>query len=83
MTYQESMIVKEPLLGIVSLLLAVVLALTLREGFAKLIKPEQSRPVPGEGRRLEGALRSGALDFEQYRERIVIAPPPGDGRLAC
>jgi hypothetical protein len=66
------MIVKEPVLGILSLLLAVLLALTLREGVAEFTKPEQSRHVPGEGQRLEGALRAGALEFEQYRERIVI-----------
>lgn len=75
MTNQEPMIAKESLLGILGLLLAVLLALALREGFAELIKSEPSRPASSEGQRLEGALRIGALEFEQYRERIVIGQP--------
>jgi hypothetical protein len=75
MSYQEPKIVKEPMLGIVGLLLAILLSIILRDGFAELTKPEPPRPASGEGQRLEAALRAGALEFEQYRERIVIEQP--------
>lgn len=72
MTYKEQTLTKESMLGILGLLLAVLLALALRERFVKLAKPGQSRLAPGEIQRLEGALRRGHGEFEQYRDRIVI-----------
>ena len=75
MTYKEMTLTKESMLGILGLLLAVLLALALREGFVKLAKPGQPRLAPGEIQRLEGALRMGHWEFEQYRDRIVIEQP--------
>lgn len=73
--YKELTLTKESMLGILGLLLAVLLALALRERFVKLAKPGQLRLAPGEIQRLEGALRTGHWEFEQYRDRIVIEQP--------
>jgi len=75
MRYQELTLTKESTLGILGLLLAILLALALREGFVKLTKPGQSHLAPGAIQRLEGALRTGHGEFEQYRDRIVIEQP--------
>ncbi len=48
-----------------------LLAITLWKGFAELARHEQSsREQP-----LAGAMRVGALEFDEYRERIVIEQP--------
>jgi hypothetical protein len=73
--YKELTLTKESMLGILGLLLAILLALALRERFVKLAKPGQARLAPGEIQRLEGALRTGHWEFEQYRDRIVIEQP--------
>lgn len=75
MSYRKLLIVKEPLLGILLYLFAGLLAITLWKGFAELARLDQSRPAPGLEQRLEGALRAGALEFDEYRERIVIEQP--------
>lgn len=75
MRYQELTLSKESMLGILGLMLAILLALALREGFVKLNKPGSSHFAPGEIHRLEGALRTGHGEFEQYRDRIVIERP--------
>jgi len=40
-----------------------------------LARLDQPRPSPAVEQRLEGALRAGVLEFDEYRERIVIEPP--------
>lgn len=72
---KELTFTKESMLGILGLLLAILLALALRERFEKLAKPGQLRLAPGEILRLEGALRTEPWEFEQYRGRIVIEQP--------
>ena len=72
MSYRGPTIVKEPALGILLYLFAGLLATILWKGFAELAKLDLSRPSPGVEQRLEGALRAGALEFDEYRERIVI-----------
>ncbi|MGH9852061.1 MAG: hypothetical protein ACREBD_19670 [Blastocatellia bacterium] len=69
------MIVKEPMLGIMFYLLACLLVVVLGTGLVELTRLDQSRPSSGGEQPLEGALRAGALEFEQHRERIVIEQP--------
>jgi hypothetical protein len=88
MSYRGPTIVKEPALGILLYLFAGLLAITLWKGFAELARLDRSRPSPGVEQRLEGALRVGAQEFDEYRERIVIehplaiVAPRGDSDLA-
>lgn len=75
MSYRKLLIVKEPMLGMMIYLLAGLLAIVIWKGLAELARLDQSRPSPGVEQRLEGALRVGALEFDEYRERIVIEQP--------
>lgn len=70
MTHQELTLTKESTLGLLGLLLAILLALALREGFVKLTKLGQARLAPGEVQRLEGALHAGQV--KEHLDRIVI-----------
>lgn len=75
MSYRKLLIVKEPMLGILLYLFAGLLAVTLWKGLTELARLDQSRPTSGEEQTLAGALRAGALEFDEYRERIVIEHP--------
>lgn len=75
MSYRKLLIVKEPMLGMLIYLLAGLLAIVIWKGLAELAKLDQARLSSGEGQRLEGALRAGALEFDKYHERIVIEQP--------
>jgi hypothetical protein len=75
MSYRGPTIVKEPALGILLYLFAGLLAITIWKGFAELARLDRSRPSPGVEQRLEGALRAGALEFDEYGARIVIEQP--------
>lgn len=56
-------------------LFAGLLAVALWTGLAELVKLDQARRLTGEELLPAGALRAGAAEFEQYRERIVIGEP--------
>jgi len=56
-------------------LMALLLAITLKNRYVESARPDRSRPSPGVEHRLEGALRVGAVEFDKYRERIVIEQP--------
>jgi hypothetical protein len=71
MSYRKPTIVKEPALGMLLYLFVGLLAITLWKGFAELARHEQS----SQQQPLAGALRAGALEFDEYRDRIVIGQP--------
>ena len=75
MSYRKLLIVKEPMLGMMIYLLAGLLAIVIWKGLAELARLDQSCRLPGVEQRLEGALRAGALEFDEYYERIVIEQP--------
>jgi hypothetical protein len=75
MSYRALTIVKEPVLGFLFCLLALLLVISLKFGSKELPRFDQPGPSPGVEQRLEGALRAGTLEFDEYRERIVIEQP--------
>ena len=75
MSYRGPTIVNEPALGTLFCLIALLLAISLRNGFVESARLDRLRPSPGVGQRLEGALRAGTPEFDEYRERIVIEQP--------
>lgn len=71
MPYRISTILKKPAQGILFYLFAGILAITLLKWFAEMARPDRSsRQQP-----LAGALRAGAREFDEYRDRIVIGQP--------
>lgn len=69
------MTVKEPVLGIMFHLFAGLLVITVWRGLAELRRLDCSRAATSKGQSLAGALRAGAPEFEEHRERIVIEQP--------
>lgn len=56
-------------------LMALLLAITLKNRYVESARPDRSRPSPGVEQRLDGAFRARAVEFDEYRERIVIEHP--------
>ncbi len=75
MSYRRPTIINEPELGVLFCLMALLLAIFLKNGYVESARLDQSPPSPGVEQRLEGALRVGAVEFDEYRERIVIEQP--------
>ncbi len=75
MSYRKLTIVNERALGMLFCLIVLFLAISLRDEFVESARLNRSRPSPGVEQRLEGALRRGALEFDEYRERVVIEQP--------
>jgi len=85
MSYRKLLIVKEPMLGMMIYLLAGLLAIVIWKGLAELARLDQARPSSGGEQSLEGALRAGAREFDEYPEHIVIEQPQAivARRAAC
>ena len=63
------------MLGMMIYLLAGLLAIVIWKGFAELARLDHVRPSSRGNQSLEGALRAGAPEFDEYHERIVIEQP--------
>jgi hypothetical protein len=70
MAYQEPRIDKETRSRLSVYLLAVAVSIIIIAALAAVFYWQQSRPVTVREERLEGALRAGAPEFEQYREHL-------------
>jgi hypothetical protein len=61
-------------------IIAGIVALAIAAGIIYLVtRPEPPASAVGSNEpQLEGAIRAGSAEFEQYRERIVLDPPEAD-----
>jgi hypothetical protein len=74
MSYQSSMLIREPNLRWPVYLLSAIITTLLVLLMAGVLHMAQRRPLgnPAVEPRLEGALRPGMPEFEQLREKIVV-----------
>ena len=74
MSYQNPMLIREPNLRWPLFLLSATITTLLVLLMAGVLHVAQRRPLgnPAVEPRLEGALRPGMPEFEQYREKIVV-----------
>jgi hypothetical protein len=74
MSYQSPMLIREPNLRWPLFLLSAIITTLIVLLMAGVLHVAQNRPIgsPAVEPRLEGALRPGMPEFEQYREKIVV-----------